>query len=64
MPACAVDGNHGVCDKRDVSADLGKVQVHRVGVDVGQNQGRGDTARRADGAKKVGPRKATVTWCR
>ena len=63
MPACAGDGDHGVCAKRDVSANLGEVQVYSACVDVGQHQGCADTARWADGAKEVGPSIATVTGC-
>ena len=63
MPACAIDGDHSVCARRDVSADLGKVEVHGAGVDVGQHQRRADTTRWTDGAEEIGPRIAAVARC-
>ena len=63
MPACAIDGDHGMCALSNVPADLSEVQVHGIGVDVGQHQGSADAACRTDGAEEVGPGIAAVARC-
>ena len=39
---------------RDAARDFVDVLLHRLGVGIGQGQGRADAARRADGAKEIG----------
>jgi hypothetical protein len=55
VPASAVKRDHGMRTGRDLGADFCQVQVHRMNVDVRQDQRRTNTACRTDGAKDVGP---------
>lgn len=54
MPACLIDQEHSVCTWRNGLGDLHEVQVHRLGVAGGQDQGRTLALLRADGAEDVG----------
>ena len=67
MPAGLVDQEHGVGAGRDGRGDLRKVEVHRLGVAGGQDQGCALALFRADGAEDVGGSGALVTgraWAR
>ena len=54
MPACLVEQEHGVCTRRNGLCNLNEMQVHRLGVAGGQDQGRTLALLRADGAEDVG----------
>jgi hypothetical protein len=54
VPACLINQEHGVGAWRDSLGDLGEMQVHRLGVAGGQDQGCALALLRADGAKDVG----------
>lgn len=54
MPAGAVADQDGVGSRGDLGADLGQVEVHRLGVGVGHDHGGADGALGADGAEDVG----------
>ena len=54
MPPGAVEQQDGVSAARDAMGDFVDVHLHRLGVGVGQRQGRADAARWADGAKEIG----------
>ena len=43
----------GVGALGDVARDFLEVELHHVGVGVGQRQGRPDASRRADGAEQI-----------
>ena len=45
---------------RDAAADLGEMQVHRFGVDLGQHQCGTDPARGAYRAEQIGPLVALI----
>ena len=67
MPACLIDQEHSVCAGRNGLGDLHEMQVHRLGVAGGQDQGRTLALLRADGAEDVGGSGALVagrTWAR
>ena len=55
VPAGAVQDDDGMRARSDVAADLGEMQVHRLGIDLGQNQAGADAARRTNRAEDVGP---------
>jgi hypothetical protein len=55
-----VEDEHGVSPRRHLRRDLGEVQVHRLGVAGGQDQGRALALLRADGAEDVGRGRALV----
>ena len=54
MPAGLIDEEHGVGARRDGLCDLGEMQVHRLGVASGQDQGGALALLRADGAEDIG----------
>ena len=60
MPAGAVEHDHAVRARGDVPADLGEVQAHGLGVDVGQDEPGTDGALGADRPEQVGPGVAPV----
>ena len=60
MPACLIDQEHSVCAGRNGLGDLHEMQVHRLGVAGGQDQGRTLALLRADGAEDVGGSGALV----
>lgn len=60
MPAGLIHDEDGVRARSDSLADLGKVQVHRVGIAPGQDQSGAGAARRADRAEDVGPFRALI----
>ena len=55
MPAGTVEQQHRVGAGGDGAGDLGEVQVHRLRVGEGQDQGGAGGALGADGAEDVGP---------
>ena len=55
MPAGAVERDDGVRARRDLGADLGEVQVHRLGVDERQHEGGANPSGRADRTEQIGP---------
>ena len=55
MPACAVEQNDGMAVGRDDASDLGEVQVHRLGVGLGQDERGAEIARGTDRAEQIGP---------
>ena len=63
MPAGLINQEHGVSAGRDGCGDLCEVQVHRLGVAGGQDQGCTLALFRADGAEDVGGSGALVTGC-
>ena len=54
MPAGLVEDHHGVGIRGDLGRDLGQVQAHRRGVDLGKNERSGPLAGRAHRGKDVG----------
>ena len=54
MPAGLVEDDHGVGIRGHLGGDLGQVQVHRRGVDIGQDERRGALACRAHRGEEVG----------
>ena len=60
VPAGAVEVRTACAPGATVAADLGQVQVHRVGVCGGQDEAGADAAGRADGTEQVGPGVALV----
>jgi hypothetical protein len=54
MPASLINQQDGVGTRLNGFGDLHKVQVHRLGVAGGQNQGRTFALFRADGPEDVG----------
>ena len=51
----AVEHEDGMAPGCDAAADLGEVQVHGLGIDVGEDQRRSEVACGADGAEQIGP---------
>jgi hypothetical protein len=54
VPACLIDQEHGVGAWRDSLGDLDEVQVHRLGIAGGQDQGCALAFLRADSTEDVG----------
>ena len=54
VPAGLIDQEHGVSARRDGRGDRGEMQVHRLGIAGGQDQGRALALLRADGTEDVG----------
>ena len=54
VPAGLIDQEHGVGARRDGLGDLDEMQVHRLGIAGGQDQGSALALLRADGAEDVG----------
>jgi hypothetical protein len=54
VPACLIDQEHGVAARTDSLGDLGEMQVHRLGIAGGQDQGCAFAFLRADGTEDVG----------
>ena len=55
MPTCLIHDDDGVRAGGDSLADLGQVQVHRVGIAPWQHQSGAGAAGRADRAENIGP---------
>jgi hypothetical protein len=53
VPAGLIDQQHGVSTRRDGFGDLIEMQVHRLGIAGGQNQGRALSLLRADRTEDV-----------
>ena len=62
MPASAIQQHDGMGTRRDVSADFGEVEVHRLGIGLGQDEAGADTTRGTGCAEDVGPIVALVAW--
>jgi hypothetical protein len=60
VPAGLIHDDDGMCAGGDSLADLGQVQVHRVGVAPWQDQPGAGAAGRADRAEDVGPFRTLV----
>ena len=54
VPACLIEQEHGVGARRDHLGDLGEMQVHRLHIAGGQDQGGALALLRADGTEDVG----------
>ena len=61
MPAGLIDEENGMGSPCDHLCDFSQVQVHRLGVARGQDQGRALALFRADGTEDVGGGSALVT---
>ena len=61
MPSSLIDEQDGVGSWCDRQGDLREVQVHRLGVACGQDQGRALALFRADGTEDVGRGGALIT---
>ena len=55
MPPGAIQQQDGMRARRDMAADLNQMQVHRLGIGLGQDKGGAGAARRTDRAEDVGP---------
>ena len=53
MPPGAIEQQDGVSAARNAARDFVDVLLHRLGVGIGQSEGRPFAARRADGAKQI-----------
>ena len=62
VPARAVEQQYGMGTLGDVQGYLVDVQLHHVGVGMGQCEGRADASGWADGAKEIGVLIALVGW--
>ena len=60
VPAGAVERDHDVGAGRDLRADLLEMRVHRMDVDMRQDQRRTDAASGTAGAEDVGPLVALI----
>lgn len=60
LPASPADDDNGVRPRRDVPADLPRMQVHRPGAGAGHHQRRAFIPCRADGAEDAGVRMPLV----
>ena len=60
MPSGSIEEEDGVTALRHLAADLLEMQVHRLRIGTGQDQGCTDIAMRADSAKYVGPFAALI----
>ena len=54
VPACLIDQQHGVGARRNGLGDLGEMEVHRLGIASGQDQGCALALFRADRPEDVG----------
>jgi hypothetical protein len=54
MPSGAIEQQDGVSALSDIACDLVEVELHHVGVRVGQGESRPNTAGRTDRAKQIG----------
>ena len=62
MPSSLIDEEDGVGLGGDLQGDLREVQVHRLGVAGGQDQGGAFALFRTDGTEDVGRVGALITW--
>jgi hypothetical protein len=60
MPSGTIQQHDRVCARCDVAADLDQMQIHRLGVGLGQDECRTDAPCRTDGTEDVGPVVALV----
>ncbi len=63
MPAGAVQRKDGVRARGHLGADLGQMQVHRLGVDERQHEGGADPPGGTDGAEQIGPAVTLIARC-
>jgi hypothetical protein len=63
MPARAVENEDGVGAWPNALADLFEMQVHRLRIDRGQNEGRAGASIGTDGAEQVGRAMSLIAWC-
>ena len=54
MPSGAIEQQHGVGALRDMARDFVEVELHHVGVGIGQRERGSDAARRTDRAEQIG----------
>src|SRR5258708_4776636 len=64
VPAGAVENEDGVGAWPNALADLFEVQVHSLGTDGGQNEGRAGASVRTHGAKQIDRAVPLIAWCR
>ena len=57
-----VEQQHGVGAFCDMTRDFVEVELHRLGVGVGQRKRRSDAARRTNGAEQVGVVVTLIGW--
>ena len=62
MPAGTVERDHGMRALHDLRADLLEVQVHRIDIDVRQDESGTDPTCRTNGAEDVGPLVSLIPW--
>ncbi len=54
MPSGAIEKQNGMGARCDVARDFVKVELHHIGVGIGQSQGHSDAAGRTDRAEQIG----------
>ena len=64
MPAGLIEQKNGMPTWSNLRGNLGKMQVHRLGVAGGQDKSGSFSLPRADGTEDIGRGGALVTWCR
>jgi hypothetical protein len=60
MSVRLIEQEHGMFSGRDMSCDLGKVKVHRIGIALGQDQSGSLAVFRRDRAEDVGRSRSLV----
>ena len=63
VPACAIQDDDGMGARGDVATDLGEMQVHRLGVGIGQDKGCCCAACGTNGTEQISPVVALVARC-
>lgn len=63
MPTGAIQQHDGMSTGRDVPTDLGQMQVHRLGIGLGQDKSGAEGTRGTHRAEDVGPVVALIAWC-
>jgi hypothetical protein len=63
VPASLIDQKHRVSTSRDGLGDLDEVQIHRLGIASGQNEGSALSLLRTDCTEDIGGGGTLVTGC-
>lgn len=62
MPTGLIEQDHGMRTGCNIPRNLGKVEVHRIGVAFGQDESGSFSVLRRDGAEDVGRGGALIPW--
>jgi len=64
MPSGLIEDQHSVCARPDLRSDFSKVQVHGLGIAMGQDEPSALAFLWADGTENIGRSRALIGWRR